>query len=52
MHKYGEVIIEIFSVSFFCIDKKKNGNIIQHIYNTGLNHDDWSEAMALFWYAK
>lgn len=29
-------------------DKKENGNVIQHIYNTGLDHDDWSEAMDTF----
>lgn len=33
---------------FFSVDKKRNGNIIQNIYNTGLDHDDWSVAMNTF----
>lgn len=45
----SDVIIFIYiSGFFFGIDKKENGNIIQHIYNTGLDHDDWSEAKDTF----
>lgn len=40
--------IHLFFWVFFGIDKKENGNVIQHIYNTGLDHDDWSEAMDTF----